>query len=142
MIDTRRIALRRPALEFPPDLLCSGTDGKEEFVSSSRRLFVQSRRTITSYTAVRPPVSALSRSTCFAIISNLGARLRSARNLNINGNAKPGGITRADCPVGLLACTTISWPTQRSFRPLKPELKVSGGLTRRKSELPFVVVAR
>src|SRR5262245_11067483 len=30
MIDTRRIALRRPALEFPPDLLCSGTDGKEE----------------------------------------------------------------------------------------------------------------
>jgi hypothetical protein len=40
------------------------------------------------------------------------------------------------------ACTTISWPTQRSFRPLKPELKVSGGLTRRKSELPFVVVAR
>jgi hypothetical protein len=40
------------------------------------------------------------------------------------------------------ACTTISWPTQRSFRPLKPELKVSGCLTRPKSELPFVVVAR
>src|SRR5258707_250045 len=30
MVDTGRIALRRPALEFPPDLLCSGTDGKEE----------------------------------------------------------------------------------------------------------------
>ena len=34
------------------------------------------------------------------------------------------------------ACTTISWPTQRSFRPLKPELKVAGDLTRAKKELP------
>ena len=57
-------------------------------------------------------------------------------------NTKNRGIGRADCPVRLLRLYHYQLANAEILSTAEAELKVSGGLTRPNSELPFVIVAR
>jgi hypothetical protein len=89
-----------------------------------------------------PPVSALSRPTCFAIKTNLGGAIALGEKFEYQWQCENWGIGRADCPVRLLRLYHYQLANAEILSTAEAELKVSGGLTQPKSELPFVVVAR